>query len=250
MTSPIISLNGSQVAFAIGTGPASLGILNPRSDAVTHTIIDGTTSGTTTVTGPSGSFSSTDVGALITGTFIPNNTTISAISGTTSATISTAATGTIAGTGGFTVVAPSVTAPAPLSALSNTNYRTCITTNTVPCYFAAGLSGGVTHNDTNSSPYYDYSPGVDNLYVGDDVGVLHKFNPVFLGAPAEVLTNWPATILASRKLTSPVLDVVTQKVFVGTAANGASGGTIASVNGGATRAHQPRRASWTTVWGL
>ena len=210
VTSPIISNDGTQVAFAIGSGPASLGILNPAADAITHTIIGGTTSSNTTIsTSVAGSFSAADIGALVTGTFIPQGTIITAVASGTSATISIAASGSVSGTGAFTVVAPSVTAPVPLAAsATNAAYRTCYTNSTVPCYFAIGFNGGSTHNDTTSSPYYDYTPAADALYIGDSVGVLHKFNPVFLMAPAEIVaSSWPVTISSTHALTSPVLDL-------------------------------------------
>jgi hypothetical protein len=60
--------------------------------------------------------------------------------------------------------------------------------------------------DTNSSPFYNYVS--DTIYVGDDSGKLHKFNPVFSGTPAEVTggsPSWPITV-SSNKLTSPVYD--------------------------------------------
>ena len=232
VTSPTISADGTQVAFAIGTGPASLGILNPTPDVVTHTIIDGTTAASTTITtSVASSFSAADIGGLVTGTFIPQGTTITAVASGTSATISNTTSGSVSGTGAFTVVAPSVTAPVPLLASSSSaNYRTCYTNSTVPCYFAIGFNGGATHNDTTSSPYYDFTPAADALYIGDSIGVLHKFSPVFLGAPAEIsggVTDWPVTISSTHALTSPVLDLGTSNVFVGTQG---TTGAIAYVN--------------------
>lgn len=69
-------------------------------------------------------------------------------------------------------------------------------------------------NVTRSAPYYDYSS--DALYVGDDLGVLHKFTPVFNGTPAEIVTGgWPLTVHSGAILTSPVADSNTQNIFVG-----------------------------------
>jgi hypothetical protein len=59
----------------------------------------------------------------------------------------------------------------------------------------------------NSSPFYDYTPGSDTLYVGDDTGILHKFSPVLTGTPAEVTTGgWPVDVdnTAATALNSPV----------------------------------------------
>jgi len=61
------------------------------------------------------------------------------------------------------------------------------------------------NSDTNSSPFADYSN--DAIYVGDDIGMVHKFSGVFNGTPAEVLTSpWPAAARTQSVLTSPVLD--------------------------------------------
>ena len=71
----------------------------------------------------------------------------------------------------------------------------------------------MTNTDTNSSPYYDYQH--DALYVGDDSGVLHKFSPVFNGAPAAVGSPWPVTVDAPDNLTGPVYDITSTNVYVG-----------------------------------
>jgi hypothetical protein len=82
-------------------------------------------------------------------------------------------------------------------------------------------------SDTNSSVFYDY--GHDTAYVGDDLGYLHKFNPVFEGTPAEVTTGgWPVLVsqtVPATPLTSPVHDSVTGNVFVED-----KGGFLYSVN--------------------
>ena len=70
--------------------------------------------------------------------------------------------------------------------------------------------------DTLSSPFYDYA--FDNLYVGDDNGVLHKFSGVFGGTPAEVTTGgWPLTVHLGAVLTAPVYDLAnigSKNIFV------------------------------------
>jgi hypothetical protein len=82
--------------------------------------------------------------------------------------------------------------------------------------YAITLNGNVS--DTYSSPFYDYFN--DIAYVGDDGGKLHKFHPVFGGTPAEVVSSgtnvWPAAV-GSGKLSSPVYDVTSGKVWVGDA---------------------------------
>jgi len=70
---------------------------------------------------------------------------------------------------------------------------------------------------TYSSVFYDY--GDDAAYVGDDNGYLHKFSPVFAGPAQEVVAPaggivWPALISSGHKLTSPVLDPGSGRLWV------------------------------------
>lgn len=109
------------------------------------------------------------------------------------------------------------------------SYRACA----APCLTEIPLSG-TTPADSNSSPYYDYF--ADVLYVGDDTGTLHKFTNIFLsGTPVEITgggtaSGWPQTIPGGPgKLTSPVYDVSTGNLLVGTAA-----GTLVRIPGGST----------------
>ena len=73
------------------------------------------------------------------------------------------------------------------------------------------------HSDTYSSPFYDYSS--DTLYVGDDLGVLHRFTGVFLGTPTETTTGgWPIQVSSATTggaLGGPVYDALSGLVFVG-----------------------------------
>jgi hypothetical protein len=105
---------------------------------------------------------------------------------------------------------PQGTVELPVTLTSQANaaaYRSC---NPLPdpggCMFTIPLSGGAT--DSKSSPFYDYANDV--LYVGDDLGSLHKFTGVFLGNPAEVVSSgaqiWPASVNTGYQLNSPVLD--------------------------------------------
>jgi hypothetical protein len=102
-------------------------------------------------------------------------------------------------------------------------YTTC----TAPCMFAitfaatikfkggtGGATTATTPTDTYSSPFYDYYS--DTIYVGEDNGYTHKFTPVFLGAPAEVTTNWPVQT-AVAPINSPVYDANSGLVFDGPA---------------------------------
>lgn len=116
------------------------------------------------------------------------------------------------------------TAPDSISIVANSAYPTC----TAPCMTLLPFSGAA--NDTLSSPFYDYFN--DALYVGDNSGSLHKFQPVFgAGTPAEVGSPWPVLIGGGfNKLDSPVLDSVSGKVFVGTGYTGSSGAQLFSVN--------------------
>jgi hypothetical protein len=80
--------------------------------------------------------------------------------------------------------------------------------------------------DTLSSPFWDAVS--DTIFVGDAVGKLHKFHPVFGGGvPVEITTGgFPVTVSQSatkQALASPVYDSGTGQVFVGD--GHASGGT-------------------------
>ncbi len=123
-------------------------------------------------------------------------------------------------TGTCTVGAP--VSPTPVT---NANYRAC----PAPCMTTFSL----TNNDTNSSPYVNYSG--DILYVGDDQGILHKYTGVFLGTPAAAPAPWPVLVTdpaapARGRLTSPVYDPGSGFVFVGDGRNGAFTGRFHSVN--------------------
>jgi len=115
------------------------------------------------------------------------------------------------------------TNPGAITTVSASQYPTC----TAPCMTTIAFNGGA--NDTNSSPFEDYTD--DTIYVGDDVGALHKFTPVFRGGtPAEVTTGWPVTLASGLKLASPVFDHPTGRVFVGSGYSG-SGTQLFAVNG-------------------
>lgn len=116
-----------------------------------------------------------------------------------------------------------VGSPDPITTVSASQYATC----TAPCMTAIPFSGGA--NDTNSSPFPDYSG--DAIYVGDDAGELHKFTPIFRGGtPAEVTGTWPVTVASGLKLNSPVFDSSSARVFVGSGFNGTSGAQLFAVN--------------------
>jgi len=126
--------------------------------------------------------------------------------------------------------------PTTLTPVSAGSYYSGGSGCAAPCMFTATLSGAT--GDTWSSPYYDYTS--DTLFVGDSSGQLHKFNPVFNGAPAEVTTSpWPvqmaygATPTADQnQLTSPVYDPNSGYVLVGstTSVSATTGGRLYSVN--------------------
>jgi hypothetical protein len=69
---------------------------------------------------------------------------------------------------------------------------------------------------TNSAVFVDYVS--DTGYVGDDSGKLHKFTPFFNGSLGEVTTGgWPVTVssAATKTLTGPVFDSVSNNIFIG-----------------------------------
>ena len=113
-----------------------------------------------------------------------------------------------------------VESPATPTSETPTNYYNGGTGCTAPCMvsiaFTAGAAKGAYTDgiqDTQSAPFYDYTVGSDTLYVGDNSGYVHKFNPVFNGVPAEVTTTWPV-IAAEAPISSPVYDVTTGYVYV------------------------------------
>ena len=113
------------------------------------------------------------------------------------------------------------TASSPATISSSSSFPNC----TAPCFTTVAFHG--SFNDTNSSPFYDYAH--DTLYVGDNSGNLHKFNPVFSGTPAEVVSAtapiWPVPVGANT-LTGPVLDSGTSgNIFVAD-----SGGLLYAIN--------------------
>ncbi|MGA9980423.1 MAG: hypothetical protein WBQ08_17520 [Candidatus Sulfotelmatobacter sp.] len=124
----------------------------------------------------------------------------------------------------------SVTAPMLLTGVANSSYRSC----TAPCMttisFHATTTTDPTPVDSNSSPYYDFTPGSDTLYVGDNAGYLHQFTGVFAGTPAETTTTWPVEA-AAAPLSSPIYDPVTGNVFVTTSfqTSDNSGGRLQTV---------------------
>jgi hypothetical protein len=86
------------------------------------------------------------------------------------------------------------------------------------------VNGDTTPLDSFSSPFYVY--GSDVLFVGDDMGFLHKFTGVFLGTPAETVsagpgTFWPSSLTIgvagdSGHLNSPVfVDGVNEVLVTG-----------------------------------
>jgi len=123
---------------------------------------------------------------------------------------------------------------------------------TAPCMTAVPFGNGA--NDSGSSVYYDY--GSDVLYVGDDIGKLHKFTGIFGGAPSEAGGLWPVSVnTTGEALSSPVIDPGTGNVLVGDylvsgAANCAAGGCgyLYSVN--ATTGAVVRSAQLDYVFGI
>ncbi len=111
--------------------------------------------------------------------------------------------------GSGTLSAPVVPSVGPCTAL------------TAPCQQTVLFStanADTTPLDSISSPFYDY--GEDVLYVGDNLGFLHKFTGVFFGVPTEVVstgpsTLWPANLTGTfGRLTSPILVSSLHEVIV------------------------------------
>jgi len=103
--------------------------------------------------------------------------------------------------------AGTLTAPVTLTSVGTSSYRAC----TAPCMVTIAFGNGAIN--TESSPFYDYAPGSDSLYVGDSTGYLHKFTGVFNGTPGEAGSPWPVQA-ATAPLTSPIYDQGSGYVFV------------------------------------
>lgn len=228
-TSPVLSFDGTQVAFIQVTGTAaSLVILKGHVNTTGRTVTGVLTVASPEVTISAGTFTQADVGAQITGTGIPAGDTIASVLSATTANLTTAPTAHASET--LTITAEAAATPGIAPSATNANYRAC----TAPCMTTLTLSG--SHNDTFSSPFYVY--GNDTLYVGDDSGNLHKFTGIFNGTPAEVTTGWPVVLNAANKVTSPVYDFGGGYVLVGDTGGflygvgtGDSGTTSGSIHG-------------------
>lgn len=102
------------------------------------------------------------------------------------------------------------------------------------------LTFDASASDTLSSPYIDYTNDV--AYVGTDGGKLYKITGVFNGTPALAGSPWPVTVSSGLKLTAPVLDVVSGRIFIGDsngalkAVNAATGAIAATLQVGASGA--------------
>ncbi len=85
--------------------------------------------------------------------------------------------------------------------------------------WSATLSGSA--NDSISSPFIKYTfTSLDELFVGDDAGLVHRFTNILAGSGAEVVDGtWPVTVSSGVQLSSPTVDASTGILFVG-AANG------------------------------
>ena len=98
-------------------------------------------------------------------------------------------------------------APGTLTSTAST-FTTCKTTGGASCALTLQFANDVSAapNDTASSPFYDYQH--DIIWVGDNLGYIHKFTGVFNGTPAEATSPWPfkATTGATPILNSPVYD--------------------------------------------
>ena len=216
--SPVLSLDGTQVAYVQTTS----------SGSVTAMLTNGSVNFTVTA----GTLSSSNVGSLVAGTNIPTGDTIATVTSSTTGTLTTAASGggshvlTITGVAQLVLLkiaagGTSVSIPSSPGVTTHANYRAC----TAPCYTTFNFynaTAGTDVLDSNSAPFYVYPSGSSNpdtLYVGDDLGYVHNFSGVFEGTPAEVTTTgWPArasTEAGGVALNSPVYDTVSGYIFVG-----------------------------------
>ena len=225
--SPIISQDGTQVAFIQVSGStASLVLLKGKANTTGRTVTGSLSASSPNVTITSGTYTQADVGAQISGTNIPAGDTIASLLSSTTVNLATAPTAHASET--LTVSAEAVATPgvAPTAA-SASAYRSC----TAPCMYSVSLGA----NDTFSAPFYDYASD-DALYVGDDSGKLHKITGLFNGTTITETSPWPVTVNSGVKITSAVYDSASGYVFVGDTAAilhsvGTGTGTPSTTNG-------------------
>jgi hypothetical protein len=218
-TSVTPSFDGTQEAFVQSVGTtANLVLLKWNAGPPANHALTLTLNSTTAVVATAGTFTAADVGAQITATGIPAGDTVGAVTNSTHATLATAATASATGIAA-TVHAETAILPGVAPTVSNAAYRTC----TAPCMTTIAFSG--TPNDTQSSPYYVFTgTNADTIFVGDDVGKIHKFTGVFNGTPAEVTTGGFPVTSAVEKLSGAIYDEVSGTVLVDASYDGTSNG--------------------------
>lgn len=121
--------------------------------------------------------------------------------------------------------------------VANVSSSTNVNGATFPVSAVTAWYAALSHTDTTSSPFYDYTNNI--LYVGDSSGYLHKFTNVFHNydggsnttQPTEATGSWPVSV-SSAALLNPVYDSGSTLVFV-PAVNGGTLG-LASVTTGTT----------------
>jgi len=101
----------------------------------------------------------------------------------------------------------SVAAP-PTNLLSSGGWNSCPTDGS-SCMISLTFTPATV---SSSSPFYHFA--TDELYVGDDNGVLHKFTGVFNGTPTEVTSGWPIAVNPGAILNPPVFDTATNNAYV------------------------------------
>jgi hypothetical protein len=126
------------------------------------------------------------------------------------------------------------------------------TSATAPAVPGVGNTASMTSltyaaaTNTRSSPWIDYTN--DTAYVGANNGNVYKITGVFHGTPALAGAPWPVSVSAGNTITSPVLDNVTSRLFVGDAAgrlcsvNYVTPGAVATLPVGSTLASATNRA--------
>jgi hypothetical protein len=107
-----------------------------------------------------------------------------------------------------------VNIPTTLTGVAAAAYRGC----TAPCMTVIPLvAGGVNSTVSNSAPFYDFAPGSDKLYVGDDTEHLFQFTGVFAGTPALSGAPFPVHMSSTAVnpiTTSPVFDEGAGKAYI------------------------------------
>ncbi len=155
-------------------------ILDRVGTQVTRTVSDAVTNGTTTLTSATAAFVAADVGAEISGTNIPGETTIASVTNGTTIVMSAAATGS--GSGGALTIEGEQTAVILLVPFAATGGGTTLSSARVMLH--SGQAVATVDGGTIRVPFSNVDPA-SGAWEWDTGGYFDPFNPTLLLAPQD-----------------------------------------------------------------